>query len=246
MSLRDSILQTGLIRGLVDFVFPPLCLGCSGYTDNQRAICEDCFQRIDRFSYPICLRCFRMLPKDGPCPECEEKSLPLFAFGNYTVPLRDIVIQFKFKGIRSIATTFAEELVSQFGNRLARYHAARLIPIPLHSQRESFRGYNQALVLAQRLSMLLNIPLADDMLRRMKKRRPQADLNFEKRAQNIKGVFRVSQPAEEAQRIILVDDVVTTGSTVMESSSRIALVARSSASCTKPLFVEFGKSDCHE
>ena len=132
MSLRDAILRTDLIRGLVDFVFPPLCLSCSTYTDNQSMVCDSCLGRIDRFSYPICLRCFKMLGSGGPCSECQEQSLTLLALGNYIAPLRELIIQFKFKGIRSIAAMFAEELASQFGSRIADFEAAYLVPVPLH------------------------------------------------------------------------------------------------------------------
>jgi ComF family protein len=217
MSLRDDILRIELVRGLVDFLFPPLCLGCSAYTDNQSIVCDGCLKSIDRFSFPICLCCFKMLPSGGLCSDCHEQSLTLFALGNYTAPLRDLIIQFKFKGIRSIAAMFAEELVVQFDSRIAELDAVFLVPVPLHPEREHFRGYNQAHVLAQRLAPLLDIDVADDILLRSVKGRPQADQKFEKRAENIQGVFNVPRPAETAERVILVDDVVTTGSTMMEA-----------------------------
>jgi len=217
MSLRDAILRTDLIRGLIDFVFPPLCLGCSTYTDNQSMVCDSCLGQIDRFSHPICLCCFKMLPSGGLCSECREQSLTLFALGNYIAPLRDLIIQFKFKGIRSIAAMFAEELVGQFGSRMTDFEAVYLVPVPLHPDREHSRGYNQAKVLAQHLSPLLDIDVADDILLRSVEGSPQADQKFEKRAENIKDVFHVSQPAEGADRVILIDDVVTTGSTMIEA-----------------------------
>lgn len=213
--------KSSLAKGLLDFVFPPLCLGCGEFNAHQADICENCLNRIDTYSHPICLNCFEMIPDDEKCPFCRDKYVPLFAYGNYVSPLREIIIQFKFKGITTPAATFAALLFEQFKQRLHSLGAVMLIPIPLYPSREKHRGYNQAVLLTKQLAGLLELPAKEDILFRVKKRKPQAKLDFEKRVRNIKGVFAVAEDAETAEKLILVDDVVTSGATVTEAKREL-------------------------
>ena len=214
----ENVKKTGWLRGLLDFVFPPLCLGCASFNDDQYDICEKCLAAIDRYQNPICLSCESVITNNAKCPACGEKSLPLFAFGNYCNPLNEIVIQFKFHGITSPATILADLINQQFGERIASLNATALVPIPLFPSRENSRGYNQAVLLAEQLSVRLALPVRGDIIFRIRKRKPQAKLNLRQRATNIKGVFSVVEPSEKQRRVILVDDVVTSGATVREAT----------------------------
>ena len=131
--------------------------------------------------------------------------------------MQDIIIQFKFRGITLPAKHFAPRVYQQFEKQLETLGAAIVIPVPLYPSREKFRGYNQAALFAQQIAQLLDLPVRDDILFRVKKREPQAKLELKKRARNIKGVFAISQDAQEDKEVILVDDVVTSGATVMEA-----------------------------
>jgi ComF family protein len=217
-SLTD---KSPLLKGLLDFVFPPLCLGCGEFNDNRPVICESCRSKIDTYEHPICLNCFETLPGAQNCPVCREKSAPLFAYGDYASPLQDIIIQFKFRGITSPATLFAPLLYKQFQRQLQSLKAEMLIPVPLYPSREKHRGYNQAALFAEQLAELLDLPVSKDLLFRVEKRKPQAKLKFEKRAENIKGAFTVAEEAEKGGRVILVDDVVTSGATATEARNEL-------------------------
>lgn len=211
------------LRGLVDFIFPPLCLGCGEYTENDHSICDHCFETIDKFSRPFCLNCLDMIPESG-CRACERNSIPLYAYGNYTAPLEQIIIQFKFKGMTSCARLFAALIKEQFGPEISSLGAEALVPVPLHFGRESYRGYNQAKLLATELSNLLEIDIREDLLSRVKKRRPQARLSLRERGSNIRGVFEATKELPEVGRVVLVDDVVTSGSTVLEASRELSRI----------------------
>ena len=217
-SLTD---KSPLLKGLLDFVFPPLCLGCGEFNDDHPGICKSCLKKIDTYEHPICLNCFEILPIAQNCPVCREKSVPLFAYGNYASPIQDIIIQFKFRGITTPAALFAPLLYEQFQRQLQSLKAGMLIPVPLYPSREKRRGYNQAALFAEQLAQLLDLPVRKDILFRVEKRKPQTKLKFEKRAENIRGAFTVAEETENDERVILVDDVVTSGATAAEARKEL-------------------------
>jgi len=217
-SLTD---KSPLLKGLLDFVFPPLCLGCGEFNDNHPVICESCRSKIDAYEHPICLNCFELIPDAKGCPICRDKYVPLFAYGNYVSPLQEIIIRFKFKGITTPAALFASLLYEQFQKQLQSLKAEMLIPVPLYPSHEKHRGYNQAALFAEQLAELLDLQVRKDILFRVEKRKPQAKLKFERRVENIKGAFTVAEEAENDERVILVDDVVTSGATAKEAKREL-------------------------
>ncbi len=217
--MKGSLLHNPLVSGLLDFLYPPLCLGCGEYCEEEPCVCARCRNRIDTFTTITCLSCGAMIPLQQTCPICRERYLPLFAYGNYVDPLKEIIRQFKFKGITSPARMIAPLVCDQFGETLYSLasRADALLPIPLHPARLHRRGYNQAELFARALSEVLLMPVATDVLYRNRRRRPQARIDRDQRVRNIRDVFAVDAHAAESCRYILVDDVVTTGATVREA-----------------------------
>ena len=213
----EMVKRATWLHGALDFVFPPLCYGCGVFSESRIGICERCLAAIDRYRDPVCLSCQSVLPSAVSCPLCGDEAFVLFACGHYEPPLKEIVLQFKFRGITSPAAVMAGMLDEQFGDQIRRLNAVALVPIPLYPSRQNYRGYNQAALLARQLSPRLGLPVREGVILRIKKRRPQARLNLKKRATNIRGVFVVPRPAEESSTVILVDDVVTSGATVLEA-----------------------------
>ncbi len=204
---------------VLDFVYPPLCSGCGEYVEDRGVICTACMEQISTFDRPFCLNCWQPISSGTDCPNCREMSCPLFAWGDYTGPLRESVIQFKFKGVKVVAPFVAGELCDEFGALIKMLGAEALVPIPLYSAREHARGYNQAHLFALELGRILDCQIEDQILSRVKKRRPQARLSEVERVKNIRGVFAAASGAVEFGRVILIDDVVTSGSTVLEARS---------------------------
>jgi ComF family protein len=111
-------------------------------------------------------------------------------------------------------------LVELFGEKIQKLAPVSLVPIPLHPSREYVRGYNQAALFARELSGQLEMPVIDNLIIRVKKRKPQSKLNQSKREANIKNVFELAEEqleSDEARKVILVDDVVTSGHTMFEA-----------------------------
>jgi len=92
-----------------------------------------------------------------------------------------------------------------------------LVPIPLHPDRENQRGYNQAFIIAEKLTVLSEIKVSTELIYRTKKRKPQSKMDLKNRSKNIEGVFEADDDYKTCERILLIDDVVTTGSTVKEA-----------------------------
>ena len=207
-----------LMSVLWDFVYPPLCLGCGEFYDGDHNVCERCHRKIHRFEDPTCLNCLSVLVGEPRCRICADLSLPLFALGDYTPPLKDIILQFKFKGITTPARLLAEMMWQQFGDRLMKLNPTALVPIPLHPGRESQRGYNQAVILSDQLATLMDVPVDKNLIFRVEKRKPQASLRLRQRMKNIKGVFEAIPADSSTHRLLLLDDVVTSGATVLEAT----------------------------
>ena len=214
--------RSEILRGLIEFVYPPLCAGCGEYSGNNQTICPICQARIDWYEEPIALTPVDFSRNEESAP----LSFPLYAAGDYSGPLREAVIQFKFRGVTSVATVMAERIATQFGEKIERLGPFLLVPIPLHPGREYVRGYNQASLLAGALAERLEAAVDETLIVRVARKRTQAKLKRRQRASNIRGVFEcVAEPpsAEQCERVILVDDVITSGQTVFEA--RRVLVA---------------------
>lgn len=211
------------LAGLLDFVFPSLCSGCGEYTDSPTGICVRCRARIDWYLSP-----FELHDKPHTDAESDVQPLgrhrpglvfPLFAGGDYVDPLKRVVIQFKFHGARTAVKGLAEQVGSTFRRTLERLKPFTLLPVPLHPSREYMRGYNQAEVFAEAVAEYIECDVESSLLVRTRRRRPQARLKQADRVINIAGVFNVAVSPDESgiSRVMLVDDVVTSGATVREA-----------------------------
>ena len=204
-------------RGL-DLLFPPECAVCSR---EGSFLCDGCEPRLPRLSPPYCRMCAE--PDAAPvCPWCRADA-PAYerirAPYRYTGPVRDMVHDLKYANIRSLAPTLGGLLVDYLGS--LRFEADRVAPVPLHPKRERSRGYNQSQLLAREVSRRVGIPMADDRLLRSMDTPPQVAMSGrEERRQNIEGAFECTGDAAGV-RVLLIDDVVTTGSTMSACASAL-------------------------
>jgi ComF family protein len=113
-------------------------------------------------------------------------------------------------------------LAITFEEKLAWCEADMLVPVPLHPSRHYGRGYNQAEYIALTLGAVLGVSVRSDIIARTRRRKPQQTLPAEARARNIKGVFESIDSSERGERVLIVDDVVTSGQTALEVSRVLA------------------------
>jgi ComF family protein len=139
------------------------------------------------------------------------------AVGYFEGPLREAVHQFKYRPCRALGRPLGQWMAEYI--RLTA-EIDMVVPVPLHSTRLKQRGFNQALLLADCISRQHSISLCFDTLLRVKPTRPQVELNEAERIKNVAGAFALCHPKTVAlRRILLVDDVFTTGATMHECAS---------------------------
>lgn len=159
------------------------------------------------------------------CGKCTLRLPPYSgarAFGCYSSELSRVIQALKFDGRRNLAKLLAPLLASTFLESWSPQEIDLIVPIPLHPKRRRERGYNQAALLGRSLARLVGLPFCDDALLRVRSTLPQVGLSDSERSQNVEQAFRCAHPAAiKGKRVLLVDDVMTTGSTVASASEAL-------------------------
>ena len=222
-------------RGTLDLLLPPRCLGCGGLIERQGGLCPGCWTALRFAAAPWCRRCglpFEVPGADQDCEACIRKP-PRFDRARsvlaYDDASRDLILRFKHADRTLAAGPFARWMVRAGAGLWAG--ADLLTPVPLHRWRLVRRRYNQAALLAHAISRETGIPAMPDLLRRTRPTRNQGGLSAPARAENVHDAFAV-RPRHLARlnglRVVLVDDVFTTGATV-ETAAAVLLDAGAAA-----------------
>jgi ComF family protein len=208
---------------LLDAILPHRCLGCAEMIDGEASLCAECWRRLTLIGPPFCRCCGYPLPQvvaDAPlCGVCAVEP-PLYDRARtalrYDDGSRGMILRFKHADRTDIALTFGRLMLNAGRDLLA--DADLITPVPLHRWRLLQRGYNQAAMLAQALHQASGVPLAPDLIQRIAPTRSQQGLSGDQRQRNITStVFRLHpwhRSKAEGKRILLIDDVLTTGATV--------------------------------
>ncbi len=214
-----------LAKSCVDLLYPFSCL-CGGAVVGP-GLCDRCERLTPRIDSPFCLICGTPFPSragnDHRCGRCIQQR-PAFrraracaAYDSIETqprPLRDAIQRHKYGRHLWLARPFAD-LIKERAPKDAAYDI--ILPVPLHLERLRWRGFNQALLLARHLARHYDAPVEPLALERCQATRPQVELSASERQSNVRGAFGVRRPdAIRERRILLVDDVMTTGATVNE------------------------------
>lgn len=225
-----------ILADIADVIFPPRCLLCGEILKRNSPLCEKCMQGIHFISSPLCVRCGIPFPADGGsdhvCGDCLTGEKPYAiarSMATYDGAMLDAIHKFKYRGKTGIGLTLGN-IMADFASGIWDMTAFDLIiPAPLHIRRLRERGFNQAVILSRPLSRRFKIPLDFDSLKRVKPTSPQVGLSKKERSANVRGAFSVINPGQiEGKKILLIDDVYTTGSTLIECS-RVLIEAGASA-----------------
>ncbi|MEK7568399.1 MAG: ComF family protein [Patescibacteria group bacterium] len=203
--------------------FPPVCLNCREYIgDENNLICGKCLSSIKLNTSLFCPVCRSRLAENKKICHFNTPYI-LAAAGDYNDPiLRNLILCFKYKNFKNLSPVLgkiAVDYVNLLNPELKILKSGTIVaPIPLHSSRQRTRGFNQAELIASRLSDDFKLPL-ESPLGRTKKTKNQAHLkDNEERIENIKGCFKAKNIEKIAgKNIILVDDVFTSGATINEA-----------------------------
>jgi ComF family protein len=217
-----------MMQSLLDLIYPPRCEVCD--TFGPQALCAECLAHVTKHGPPECERCGALLPPTvygrKVCPDCAEASRHFDgarSAGIHAGTLRTAVIRFKFENRRRLQLPLAQLLAERIAGEpeppggLPLRQVDCLVPIPLHPRRKQWRGFDQAHLLTTELSRMTGLPLVTG-LARTRPTTPQLQLAPAEREQNVRGAFAPLGNVLEGKRIVLVDDVYTTGATANQAA----------------------------
>ncbi len=221
------------IKGMpADILFPPVCPICDEpvLIGQRGKTCDGCRGRIRTVSEPVCFKCGRPIGSEEAeyCDLCSEyeyhfrKNRAVFV---YRDEAKRLILDLKYKGRQDLAAFFTDSLILKYNKEIKNIRADAIIPIPIHKTRLKQRGYNQSFLLADELSIRTGIPVVSNLLLRTKETKAQKQLGSMGRLLNLCDAFEINRDVlrkiktrTNLERIILVDDIYTTGSTIESCS----------------------------
>lgn len=207
-------------KNLQSWLFPPVCLLCRASGEADRDLCTGCHIDLPR-NCLACRRCALPLAAHPQatliCGQCQSHPPPFartLAPFLYRSPLDFLIQDLKFHA-RLTTARLLGGLLSEALERQGGPLPECIIPVPLHPTRLRERGFNQALELARPVARRLDIPLLSDRVKRIRLTPAQSQLDLNARRENLRGAFFINR-AIQARHVAIFDDVITTGSTVLE------------------------------
>ncbi|WP_375318849.1 ComF family protein [Candidatus Tisiphia endosymbiont of Oplodontha viridula] len=205
---------------LIDYILPARCLSCAEVTDTKEDFCQDCWKKLDFITKPYCIVCGCRLDisilDDMCCTKCFQHK-PHYNISRSLIKFNEnskkIIHTFKYQDKTILAKTFSKLFYRQYYNEIQEVDL--IIPVPMNRFKRLFRMYNPALVLAIEISKLLKRPLSPDMLIKSRWTKSQTFLSKKEREKNLSNSLIFNKKYQIiGQRILLVDDVLTTGTTI--------------------------------
>ena len=198
-----------------DFVYPPVCLICDRYLNkSEEYVCASCWKQFSAIdsSHPAWKEISEKLTLEGSI----ESLLSCFLFEKEGA-LQHAIHLLKYEGMRTLGVKLGREIGFRMLVNPEFQKADGLIPIPLHALKRRERGYNQSEYICKGISEVTGIPVVSTFITRKKYTESQTQLNIDERRANVGDAFHIDTKCDaqiNGKRFILVDDVITTGSTI--------------------------------
>lgn len=212
------------VSAAASLLYPATCVVCSANVERAEYLCGDCQQRAPRIAAPLCAKCSEPFPgaitQTFSCANCEHRVLhfdcAVAAYRSRGL-VRRLVHQFKYARQRHLRHPVASWLRETLNDsRLRDRHFDLIVPVPLHPARQRERGFNQAELLADLLAAWTNLPTRN-ALERIRYTTTQTAYDRAARMENLHGAFRLRKKRDvRGLHVLLIDDVLTTGSTLSE------------------------------
>ena len=228
--------RTGL-GALLDLVLPTTCSACGADDVSTGGLCDACnVALLSLAALNYCPRCGATIGpnipvRDDGCSACPA-PLPRFAsvtrLGPYAFPLRRVVQNLKYHRIETMCPRLGRMLAHALQARCDQDAFDLVMPVPMHWRRRLARGCDHARTLARAVGRRLDLPVGDELVR-IRHTPPQVHLPRTRRIENVRGAFAATRPEDLAgARILLIDDVTTTGATANEAARTILRAGASS------------------
>ncbi len=218
-------MDTSIIKRILNIVYPARCPFCDiALRKTELYLCEKCAGSFEFSKAHRCIYCCKVLfdSYTDICEDClsenhsYDEAFSPFLYGG---EVKEAIVRFKYRGRPEYAAFFARCIFEYGKERIGRWEPDALIPVPIHSSRLAKRGYNQAELLARELSKLTEIRVETALIKRTKKTLAQKELSPLERRENLRSAFEYRGEGKVPKKLVIVDDIVTTGSTADAVSS---------------------------
>ena len=213
-----------------NFLLPMYCRECGDrlLTEENTSFCANCWESSPRIERPFCTQCGKPHQRmvglgalsNFPCAECRDKPNKFIRHirgaAYYDGAVGAAIRYFKFQGKETLRKPLAALMVEFALEEMRNESYDLIVPVPLHHTRQRERGFNQSLELARLLGEAFPEAVIDQSLKRIRPTTAQSTLASGERAKNVRGAFAVEGDACTGKRILLIDDVITTGETITE------------------------------
>ena len=206
-------------EALASIVFPPRCPVCDEVIHVGKDTCDDCRKKVVCIGEPVCKKCGKPLENQRReyCSDCARKQ-HYFSQGKavfvYQGEISQSMYRFKYSNKREYASYYAKEAARIYGGWIRRKQIEAIVPVPMYRWKKKGRGYNQAAVFAMALGERMQLPVEKRMVKRIRNTTPQKELNDVERKANLKKAFQLVPDIVKYKKILIVDDIYTTGSTI--------------------------------
>ena len=231
-----------IFRQIINFILPPQCYICGKVMKTDKGLCNKCISEINFINGEICHRCGHPLnevttAKGGKiiCGGCLKNKRHLFRMSRSACVYDDfskkLILDFKFHDKTDLAP-FLAKMMYVAGKDIFNAGVDVIIPVPMHYTRMLKRRYNQAALLAKELGKLSGSKVCYNAVTKIKMTKPQAQCTGVERIKNVKEAFFAKTPkALQGKRVLLIDDVLTTGATLKECALTIKKAKPKSIDC---------------
>lgn len=204
---------------LMSLFFPRRCPLCDKVIRYGEKVCGDCIGKLPYIREPLCKKCGKQLENERQefCSDCGKKVhhyLQGKAIFIYRKEMKLSMYRFKYSNKREYADFFAEEAVKRYGMWMEQMKIEVIVPVPMYAAKKRSRGYNQAEVFAKALSKESGIAVDCCLVKRVKNTAPLKTMNGKERKYHLKGAFQVCTNIVKYNKVLLVDDIYTTGATI--------------------------------
>lgn len=207
---------------LTYLVYPQRCPGCEkviNKTEAKVGFCKQCSSKIEFTGTSTCMQCGRRVPDNTKefCLDCEKKHRIVKqgkAVYQYSGPMKAAMYRFKYSNKRCYGDVFSKHAVACYKDKIESWEIDGIVPVPMYKKKQRKRGYNQAEVFAKALSRETGIPVYSKLVVREKDTAPMKMLDNTQRRQNVQNTFKLSENKVKLRKILVVDDIYTTGSTI--------------------------------
>lgn len=206
---------------LLEYIFPLFCLGCK---KEGEWVCTGCQKQLLCTGVFYCPICHENSPLGLPCPSCQSQSfltshIAIIPYNDQGL-IGEIIRTAKYHFVEDLFILF-QTVIQQFFSQYSKYFSDidMLVPVPLHKRRIAERGFNQSDYIAEAVASTFRLPVFHPLIRG-RYTKHQARLKKQEREKNIKDAFIVIQPVHD-KKILLIDDVYTTGSTMQECAKAL-------------------------